>query len=627
MKNKYFTYSLSFKKAMISFLGISLALNNITITASYANSDIQDRYQTLKGEYITIENSTPGNLEDIEVFGNTIQDSDNLTDIQSVGELYVDDKGSPILDKQGRKQYKLDVYSQNTPNGMRNISGFSKSEYSGTHKRESYNIFSISNINSKGSVFNNYTGIYFKVDNVDDSLIGKQVKIKFKLLEISGEASSVNATVSPYKWNNSGTERFNLNVNEYQTKIVNITKLAQNTPLFVFEVKPTSLPVHAKAQIEVIVLDDTYNTNTTTILLPCQLQKVGDISDRLYWDNEKKRYIVEKKINQIYTDGYEKIDYANKTAYFNANWGNLIPKESTSMFLEKYGLHRYYKNSTWNSVVLHSSWKKIILRPSPGNPAFDFSEDFLNSIVPGRIYYQLETPILIDTNVLSKIKVVTYEDETHIFAQEGTEAVPTLSVTIDRLPQMAKESIRETEVNSTSLNIARSRMYVNMLPESLYKDKLQEQLNLLFSSDIIFEKKDITNNLDIYIKSENMLSLGLDTNTVTFSDFSGVEEVEKENVINLAIGSSLPYKINAYLENEIQNSDKSKTMDKSMLNIKENGEAAYKEFNNIKTKLVLKDSCVKGNGINHGIDIRLKGNKAFESDVYKTVIRLEVEQK
>lgn len=38
-----------------------------------------------------------------------------------------------------------------------------------------------------------------------------------------------------------------------------------------------------------------YIENKTTILLPAQLQKIGDVAGRLYWDNTKKKYIIEKK--------------------------------------------------------------------------------------------------------------------------------------------------------------------------------------------------------------------------------------------------------------------------------------------------------------------------------------------
>ena len=137
----------------------------------------------------------------------------------------------------------------------------------------------------------------------------------------------------------------------------------------------------------------------------------------------------------------------------------------------------------------------------------------------------------------------------------------------------------------------------------------------------------ITSNLDVYIKSENLLSLSLDTNNITFDDFSGIEDLEKTNAINLTINSSLPYSINAYLPTEVQNSDKSKTMNKEILNIKENSETNYKNFANINEKVVLKDNCSAGNRLNHGIDIKLKGRVAHEKDVYKTTIKFEVEQK
>ena len=59
-------------------------------------SEIPNRYQTLEGEYITIDNSTEGELHEIEIFGNTIKDENNLEDIQSVGDLYIDEDGNPI---------------------------------------------------------------------------------------------------------------------------------------------------------------------------------------------------------------------------------------------------------------------------------------------------------------------------------------------------------------------------------------------------------------------------------------------------------------------------------------------------------------------------------------------------
>ena len=136
-----------------------------------------------------------------------------------------------------------------------------------------------------------------------------------------------------------------------------------------------------------------------------------------------------------------------------------------------------------------------------------------------------------------------------------------------------------------------------------------------------------TANLDVYIKSENMLSLSVDTNNIIFDDFSGIEDVIKKNAINLRINSSLPYELNAYLSTEIQNTDKSNIMNKNIFNIKENSESAYQTFENIRDKVVLKDNCNSGNNLIHGIDIKLKGDIAHEKDVYKTTIKFEAKQK
>ena len=157
-------------------------------------------------------------------------------------------------------------------------------------------------------------------------------------------------------------------------------------------------------------------------------------------------------------------------------------------------------------------------------------------------------------------------------------------------------------------------------------DGVPKVLRIIPLEHIDWIEQDISNNLDVYIKCENMLQMTLDTNLITFADFNGTEDIIKENIINININSSLPYSLNAYLPVEIQNADKSNTMDKRILNIKENGEADYKEFTNINEKVVLKDNCTAGNDQIHGIDIKLKGGIAHEKDVYKTTIKFEAEQ-
>lgn len=180
------------------------------------------------------------------------------------------------------------------------------------------------------------------------------------------------------------------------------------------------------------------------------------------------------------------------------------------------------------------------------------------------------------------------------------------------------------------LDIGTANEKVGILPPSIHKDALQDRIDAIVPiADAFppFELKSATANLDVYIKSENLLSLSLDTNNITFDDFSGVDDMEKPSAVNLTVNSSLPYQVNAYLVSEIQNADKSKTMDKSILNIKASSEATYKTFADIVNPILLLDNQPKGNDISHGVDIKLKGNIAHKKDAYKTTIKFEVNQK
>lgn len=113
------------------------------------------------------------------------------------------------------------------------------------------------------------------------------------------------------------------------------------------------------------------------------------------------------------------------------------------------------------------------------------------------------------------------------------------------------------------------------MPDSSKKDELNDILNAIFPN-IETSKQTVSKNTDIYIKMANTLSLSLYTNAVIFEDFSGVEDMEKANAINLTVESSLPYEVNASLETEIQNADRTEIIDKLILNIKANTEMIIK---------------------------------------------------
>ena len=191
---------------------------------------------------------------------------------------------------------------------------------------------------------------------------------------------------------------------------------------------------------------------------------------------------------------------------------------------------------------------------------------------------------------------------------------------------LAEEAVTNAESTKDPADIESARDLVNQLPESEEKNNLQDRINAI-SPDLYLDLLSSSANLDIYIECENMLSMSLDTNSVNFEDYSGAEPMEKLGAVNITISSSLPYSLNAYIPSEIQNSDGSNKIELAILNIKESSEGEYKQFTNTTEKLILKDDCEKGNNINHAIDLKLDSSDAHKADVYKTVIKFEVEQK
>ena len=576
---------------------------------SYANTEIPNRYQTLEGEFITIDDSTKGNLEEIEIFGNMAQDPNNLEEIQSVGDLYVDKNGNPILDSQGREQYTIDILSSNK---------YTSLTYKDMSKQSPINIadwtcFELPNI-----------GIgEFEVEVENYS--NREARITFqyldgyqiKLININSDGRYVINSIRDEKVFVSfhSSNIFRGNVGNLFTEQLGIA--------FDIEIKiPNTKPYPFGIQ------------NKTTITLPCQLQKVRNMADKLYWDDAKGRYIIEKNVGVI-TDfsnavHHQEWSIENFTAF--EILGSYIPNGN---FWSEGNIFMNYIPNLQNTNSIRSKDKVTGISSYSCHINFkvniegvidkDSLVEWVNNNNVKILYPQI--PQIIETNITSKLKIPTYDKKTHIYIDSENGINPTLKVTVDRLPQIAKEAVAQAENNRTNHNISLARMYTNMLPESLYKDQLQDQLSNIFSSDIVLDMKTATSNLDIYIKCENILQMSLDTNSISFEDFSGIEDVVKENVVNVTINSSLPYQLNAYLPAEIQNTDKTKTLDKSILNIKENSESNYQTFSNTTDKIVLKDNCSAGNYLTHGVDLKLAGGIAHEKDVYKATIKLEAEQK
>lgn len=210
------------------------------------------------------------------------------------------------------------------------------------------------------------------------------------------------------------------------------------------------------------------------------------------------------------------------------------------------------------------------------------------------------------------------------FANENSADIMSYSVMNLDDNSAIEEAVSNAESERTKEAIQTARELVNDMDESVEKEGFQERLNNI-TPDLALEILESTANVDIYIKSENMLLVSLDTNIVTFEEYSGIGEMLKPNAVTLSINSSLSYQVKATLLDEIKSAT-GQIIDKSLLTIKANEKDSYESFTDINTPVLLLDSMPAGNDYTHGIDLRLAPDHAHKADIYKTIIKFEVNQ-
>lgn len=718
------------KKRISRFLILGILSNNIY---SCSNAYDLNRYETLEGEVVFLDDVKSEEITEIEIFGNTVQDSNNLSDIQSVGDLYVNKYGNPILDTSGRKQYRIDIVSDNlhpvrdktdTINDnlqpiKEGLVSWVDAEY-GQPGDTVWKDISGNNNNFilKGFAHDGVDGFNGKslrlsntrILNVESYDYIQVKKDESYSLEIFFDGEYINYLIGLQKHENSTThgsyvctfaekDNYAVAYDGNRTYIDGHLNSKNNHVVLIKDGKNDKLKVYLNTVLvhEIDIEDDDNSTNQKvhlgalgdysyvsnidiyshrrynsvlteseivnnyryelqarqnetvenvfSLILPYQLQKVGDVADRLYWDNSQCKYLIEKNIKELTLDGTE-TDWIKSTDLVNLEGQNTVSFQKpmkgiiynsqknikiisdkfkaleiafSSNIIEDKEWIRPYSSSSANVGI------RILKSKLSGENVEDFKQWLKSN--PVTVYYQLSSPEITSTEIKDKLNIVTYSNQTYIYVDSKNGIKPCLKIVIDRLPKMAEDSVVIAEANGLIKDISLARMYINMLPESIYKDKLQERLNSIFATEMALDKKTISSSMDLYIKFKNTLSMGLNTNSITFEDYSGVEDMELLNAVNITVESSLPYDLNAYMPNMIYNSDKTNSIDINTLNIKESTKTEYQQFTNITDKVVLNSDCDSGNKKYHAIDLKLSGGNTHKVDIYKTALKFEVEQK
>lgn len=380
-----------------------------------------------------------------------------------------------------------------------------------------------------------------------------------------------------------------------------------------------------------------YTKKINTIYLDSPLLK-GDTIERIH----NKWYHI-RRYGKVILDGTEQwMEISNKNEYYgydkdysllflSDNYMEKINMKSSTLNPNSiYSYSNRFKslsrNEGWDvkyqGEYIHNECISIKNSKLPSLDLYGFKQWLSEN--PVTVIYELNAPIYepIETDIITPL----FEGTTYM---SNNSTIPAnMKVTVDRVANRAKESIELLSSNPTIDNISQARYWSNLMKESTLKDSFQSEIsNITDIEDLTIEKKTASVNTDIYIKMKNTLSLSLDTNSIIFDEVDITEDTEKLKAVNLTVSSSLPYKINACLEDEIYNSNKSEILDKSVLNIKANEDITYQAFSDLISPIILLDDQEAGVEVAHEIDLRLASNDTYKSDIYKATIKFEVVQK
>lgn len=561
------------KKHISKLLLVGILINNLSFISNAGTLSPDTRYETFEGNSIRVDDILEEDRVDVEIEGNTLV---NLAPAMKK-ENFIFNGGS----------INNGVYTSNE-----------SIPWSGIHQREGVKLFKPNTT---------YT-VSYKVDGAFNA--SRYIYSGFNNLWRANKEIPVS--------NNTFTTPSN--VTEVCIGLYYSSPRGRTVEISEIQVEEASQKTNFKE----------FNQDKKNIRLLEPLRGIKDgARDRII--KKDGQWVIERNCREIILDGSEdwvcRHDKVNNENPIFEIVLNKLDSHQINVISDKF--KGYPANYTWlndeEAISLNQNGHLQIRINRSKLKSID-AEGFKEWIRDNRVtvVYKLITPIY--EPLKANLNIPLYLETTHI---SNNSTVPAnMRVTVDRAANRAKEFSEIAKLNPTTQNLSQARYWINLMRESTLKDSFQEALNDVAEIvDITIDKKSVSGNADIYIKSKNSLSLSLDTNNVLFEDFDGVENMEKTNAINLTVSSSLPYVIKAYLEDEIQNSDKSSVIDKSVLNIKANSDTVYKSFIDTTSPIILLDDQPEGSYNSHGVDIRLNGGLTHKADVYKTTIKFEVEQK
>ena len=230
--------------------------------------------------------------------------------------------------------------------------------------------------------------------------------------------------------------------------------------------------------------DANYEEYRTSIVLPCQLMKVGEVSDILYWDNNKGRYVVEKinteQLNATSSRRWQDVtnldeesgtenycifivnDFSSGSADFAYNvFGKVIKDFST---------FKKYDGECINPFSI--GFRVKIKKSQLETPDLNGFKKWLDQIGGFKVERATDSQLL-ETNIAEQIKLPTYINTTYIAVNGGIQGSVKAKAPLDgskvvnALAQENKELKSTNEVQDELINItmlATDEMFMMLEP-------------------------------------------------------------------------------------------------------------------------------------------------------------------
>jgi len=178
-------------------------------------------------------------------------------------------------------------------------------------------------------------------------------------------------------------------------------------------------------------------SHKTTILTPCQLMKVGNISDRLYWDKNKGRYVVEIKNKKLAYLDYQRhwmnyfIDDTEVCIAVNGGDVNVFLEGKDKVLFNNKKIISCEvspKSNTSSHVYLYLT-KEMLTRKG-----YEFSHEGARKYLIDEnvtLYLPLLNSQLVETNITEELKLPTYINNTYISVTGGIDGGIKAKVPVD----------------------------------------------------------------------------------------------------------------------------------------------------------------------------------------------------